>query len=83
MGTKMPDEQDPGKKDESQDHSSAPAGFPLKPCGEVVLTHLDAPPPSGKQRIHPRRPAPPVPTREQRTGKLPAQDADSQDPVSE
>jgi hypothetical protein len=83
MGSKMPDEQDAQKEDERQDRSLAPPGFPLKPSGEVVLTHLDAPPPSGKERIHPRRPAPPVPTREQRTGEQPAQDADSPEPASE
>jgi hypothetical protein len=80
MATKMPDKQNAKKK---EDRSSAPASFPLKPCGEVELTHLDSPPPSGKQAIHPRRPAPPVPTREQRTGTQPAHDADSQEPASE
>jgi hypothetical protein len=41
----------------------APTSFPLKPSGEVVVTHHDAPPRSEPRRIHPRRPAPIVPER--------------------
>jgi hypothetical protein len=37
------------------------SSVPLTPSGEVVLTHLDAPPSTGKHTIHPRRPAPIVP----------------------
>jgi len=50
---------------------------------KVVVTHLDEPPPSGKRTIHPRRPAPIVPTREERTGERPAEDTDPDKPASE
>ena len=36
------------------------------PTRDVLVTYLDSPPPSGKKHIHPRRPAPIVPTREER-----------------
>lgn len=39
---------------------------PQRTVREVVVTHLDSPPPSGKRTIHPRRPAPTVPSREER-----------------
>lgn len=48
---------------EKETPSPAPTGFPLKPSGEVVVTHHDAPPRSEPRRIHPRRPAPIVPER--------------------
>ncbi len=50
---------------------------------KVVVTHLDEPPPSGKRTIHPRRPAPIVPTREERTKERPAEDAGAYKPPSE
>lgn len=50
-------------KDES---SSTPPSAPAKPLRDVVVRHLDEPPSLGKQTIHPRRPAPTVPTREER-----------------
>lgn len=42
-----------------------PQGQPV-PTREVVVTYVDSPPPSGKEQVHPRRPAPVVPTREER-----------------
>jgi hypothetical protein len=48
---------------------------------KVVVEHLDEPPPSGKRAIHPRRPAPIVPTREERTGERPDEDADPDKPA--
>ncbi len=72
----MNDETKPaGPEDESmpanekEKDEPAPSGVPLKSAGEVVVTHLDSPPPPGKKTIHPRRPAPPVPTREEREKK--------------
>jgi hypothetical protein len=62
---------------ESVDRSPAPPTGSEKPRREVLVTHLDSPPPSGKRRIHPRRPAPIVPTREQRSGEQSANDADA------
>jgi hypothetical protein len=65
----MPDDKPPENqentepKDKNGKKPQNPRPFSLKPAGEVVLTHHDAPPPSGKQRIHPRRPLPPVPER--------------------
>lgn len=72
----MRDEQD-DRPDESEGRSSAAPLASPKPCHEVVVTHLDSPPPSGRQSIHPRRPAPIVPTREQRTGEPSAHETDS------
>jgi hypothetical protein len=43
---------------------------------QVVVTRFDSPPPSGKKEIHPRRPAPIVPTRDERIKGRPADDAD-------
>jgi hypothetical protein len=40
-----------------------------KPLREVEVRHLDEPPSLGKERIHPRRPAPIVPKREERTSQ--------------
>ena len=50
-----------------------------KSVREVVVTHLDAPPPSGKREIHSRRPAPIVPSREERTRKQ-AEDEENEKP---
>jgi hypothetical protein len=63
----MPDQNaqpDDNEKESERDENAAP-----KPMREVTVRHLDAPPPSGKRNIHPRRPAPVVPDRKQRTGK--------------
>jgi hypothetical protein len=54
-------------KDEGEESTQPPADTRPKTVREVVVKHLDEPPPSGKQAIHPRRQAPIVPTREQRT----------------
>jgi len=60
----MPADEKPGNV---QDESKPTTGsFPLKPAGEVVVTHLDSLPPSGKKTIRPRPVAPAVPTREER-----------------
>lgn len=50
-----------------------------KSVREVVVTHLDAPPPSGKREIHSRRPAPIVPSREERTREQ-AEDEENEKP---
>ena len=44
------------RKDPQREETASP-----KPLREVVVPHLDEPPPSGKRKIHPRRPAPLVP----------------------
>jgi hypothetical protein len=58
----MPDDENT-HKDQQENDEPRPSSFPLKPSGEVVVTHLDSPPPSGPRKIHPRRPAPIVPDR--------------------
>jgi hypothetical protein len=63
--TKMTDEPNEPQNENAERTPIKPHGSP-KPGREVVVTHLDSPPPTGKQSIHPRRPAPLVPTREQR-----------------
>lgn len=73
----MSDQQN-ARKDKSQDQSSSSASVPLKSGGEVVVTYHDSPPPSGKKSIHPRRRAPIVPTRGDRTGQQSADDTDSE-----
>lgn len=55
----------PGRKDQ--------AGSSRK----VVVTRRDVPPPSGKQGIHPRRSAPIVPTREERTQEQSGDDSET------
>jgi hypothetical protein len=55
--------------------------FPLKYSGETVVKHEDMPPPAGKTRIQPRRPLPPVPTREERTAQE-SEDTDTGKPRS-
>lgn len=67
----MTDEETDGKKKGDE----PTADSPRKTVREVVVTHLDEPPPSGKRKIHPRRPAPIVPTREERTGKQSGEDS--------
>lgn len=68
MGTKMPDDETDQERD-GERRAPAPPNPSRIPTREVTLSHLDSPPPSGKQSIHPRRPAPIVPTREERTHK--------------
>ena len=64
---KVPEEEKPPNvQDKNEDHGPATGSFPLKPAGEVRVTQLDSPPPSGRKTIHPRRVAPTVPTREER-----------------
>jgi hypothetical protein len=55
------------EKDKSVDPAPAPTDVRRKNVRDVVVTHLDTPPPSGKREIHSRRPAPIVPTPEERT----------------
>ena len=50
---------------------------------KVVVKHLDEPPPSGKRAIHPRRPAPIVPTREERTAEQPDEGTATDKPTSD
>ena len=66
-GTDMEGKQDDQEEKRQDQSPSAPTGSPV-PCREVVVTHVDSPPRSGKQQIHPRRPAPIVPNREPDTG---------------
>ena len=58
--------QNEGPDQAKESESPLPPQQP-KPMRQVIVTHRDAPPPSGKQSIHPRRPAPVVPSREERT----------------
>jgi hypothetical protein len=71
-----------GQNDEEK--KSPESAAPKPPTvRNVVVKHLDEPPPSGKRTIHPRRPAPIVPTREERTAGQPAEDTDPDKPASE
>lgn len=74
----MPDKEPP-EEGKPEEKSSGSGSFSLKPAGQVVLTHHDAPPPSGKQRIHDRRPLPLVPDRrpEEETDKQDSPDSNS------
>jgi hypothetical protein len=54
---------DQGDEEETSGHATATSDAPLKPRGDVVVTHLDSPPSSSNFGIHPRRPAPIVPDR--------------------
>jgi hypothetical protein len=49
--------------DDPDDRAPEQSSFPLKPAGQVDVTHADAPLPMGKRVIPPRRPAPIVPDR--------------------
>lgn len=73
----MPDKENP---QQDQDEESQPQATtePSKPARDVVVRYLDNPPPSGKESIHPRRPAPIVPTREQRTREQATNDHESE-----
>jgi hypothetical protein len=70
----MPEQQDRERQDQYDDFS---ASTPKK-MRQVVVKRLDSPPPSGKTAIHPRRPAPIVPTREERARKRQDDDANSE-----
>jgi hypothetical protein len=76
----MATEHDEGKN-KGEDKASAPNPQPT--VRKVVVPHLDEPPPAGKKQIHPRRPAPIVPTREERTGERPVEDTDPDKSASE
>ena len=67
----------------NKDEGIAPEPDQQKTVRKVVVTHLDEPPPSGKKTIHPRRLAPIVPTREERTGEQPVKDTNPDKPSSE
>ncbi|HET6935807.1 MAG TPA: hypothetical protein VFI72_13270 [Candidatus Angelobacter sp.] len=76
----MADENKPSEEEnDNQEQKPAPGSFPLKPAGEVVVKHLDSPPPAGQRPIHPRRPAPPVPTREEREANESEKPKDSEE----
>ena len=77
----MTDQQNSGK-DKGRDQTPSPASIPLKSGGEVVVTYLDSPPHAGKKSVHPRRPAPIVPNREERTKEQSTTDKDSEKPDS-
>lgn len=78
----MADEQK-DEKDEGRDSAPELENVPRKTVRKVLVTHLEAPPPSAKQEIHPRRPAPVVPTREERTGEERGEDGNAEKPASE
>jgi hypothetical protein len=78
----MADEQN-SEKNIGGDDASESANVRRKAVRRVVVTHLDEPPPSGKHKIHPRRPAPIVPTREERTEEQPDEDEKTDKPDSE
>lgn len=63
----MPEKKNQQKKD--QERKPQPQPDAPKPLREVTVEHLDAPPSAVKRSIHPRRPAPIVPTHEERTGE--------------
>ncbi len=77
----MANQQD-DEKNEARDREPDSPNTPKKTVRQVVVTHLDEPPPSGKQEIHPRRPAPIIPTREERTREQSDQDKNKQKPDS-
>lgn len=63
----MTNEQNDGQPENDEGSSAA---LPAQKSSRVVqVTQLDSPPPSGNRAIHPRRPAPIVPTRQERTGE--------------
>ena len=64
-------------RDEPDENSATPPQNQPLPTREVVVTHFDSPPPSGKKQVHPRRPAPIVPTREERIEGRPDDDTDA------
>ena len=70
---------------QNDDENKKPEDTASKPPSvrKVVVKHLDEPPPSGKRAIHPRRPAPIVPTREERTAEQPDEDTNPDKPASE
>jgi len=69
---------------QNEDENKKSEDAPAKPSvRKVVVKHLDEPPPSGKRAIHPRRPAPIVPTREERTAERPDEDTATDKPTSE
>lgn len=47
---------------------------PQKTTREVRVSYLDSPPASGKREIHPRRPAPIIPTKGEQEKNKPHQD---------
>jgi hypothetical protein len=54
---------------DNDERSLTPPSAAPKPLREVRVRHLDEPPSLGKERIHPRRPAPIVPKREEGTSQ--------------
>jgi len=58
------EEQNPPGESDERSSSQPPARNSLR---KVEVKRLDTPPSLGKKRIHPRRPAPIVPAREQKT----------------
>jgi len=62
----MPSNSDNEKDDSLQSSTPANPAIP-RPVRQVSVVPLDSPPPAGNRAIHPRPPAPLVPTREERT----------------
>lgn len=75
QGNEMPDKRNDQQNEREEKSPALPTGTTV-PCRDVAVTHLDSPPPSGKRQIHPRRPAPIVPTREQDAGAQSDTDTD-------
>jgi hypothetical protein len=73
------------KPDEEKNRTSkaTPANAPPITVRDVVVTQRDTPPTSGKRSIHPRRQAPVVPTREERTAKRQLEDTEPKKTDSE
>jgi len=70
---------DESKEQQSETGEPSPPSPTSPKVREVVVTHLDSPPPSGKKSIHPRRPAPIVPTHEQRIEEQEGKKTESSD----
>jgi hypothetical protein len=70
----MPQKPNDPREEPEENSAALPQSQPV-PTREVVVTHFDSPPPSGKNQIHPRRPAPIVPTREERIEGRPEEDS--------
>ena len=72
----MPDAPTPEKRNQGTSSSEQPRETHLTSLGEFTVEHHDSPPPAApNQRIHPRRPLPPVP------GARPKADKEGKDDV--
>jgi len=69
--------------DQENDEKNEATDAARKAVRQVTVTPLDEPPRSGQQKIHPRRPAPIVPTREERIRRQSNQDKQDKKKESE